>query len=75
MATLGLGSEFGSEHGAQLAVRAEKAHFHELMRRQQAVELGHYGRRHTGLADFERRSEVLPECAQAGFLAASQRRK
>jgi len=75
MATLGLRGEFGGEHGAELAVRTEKAHFHELVRGQQALELGHHGRRDPGLPDLKRGSEVLPESAQAGFLAAIQRRK
>jgi len=70
MAALGLRSEFGGEHGAQLAIGAEEAHFHQLVRGQQAFKLGHHGRRDAGLADFERRAENLPESAEAGLLAA-----
>ena len=75
MAALGLRSEFGGEHGAQLAIGAEEAHFHQLARGQQAVELGHHGWRDPGLADFERGGEDLPESAQTRLLGASQRRK
>ena len=70
MIALGLGGEFAGERGALVAVGAEEAHFHQLVRGQQAFKLGHHGRRDAGLADFERRAENLPESAEAGLLAA-----
>ena len=53
MMALGLRGEFGGKHGSLVAVGFEEAYFHQLMRRQQAVELGHHGWRHAGVADFE----------------------
>ena len=75
MMALGLRGEFGGKRCALVAVGAEEAHFHQLARGQQAVELGHDGRRDPGLADFERGGEDLPESAQTRLLGASQRRK
>lgn len=70
MMALSLRGEFGGECGALVAVGAEEAHFHQLVRGQQAFELGHHGWGDAGLADFERRGEDLPESAEAGLLAA-----
>lgn len=70
-----LHGNLGGEGGADLAVRPEETHFHELMGGEDPLQFVDEGGRHAGLADFKRWIERLAEAAQAGFLGTGELRQ